>query len=97
MGPLLKLYQNEIDQLTRRSRFAENAFLSLYKSLYEAPDPAPSLNVAVDDLPKATGLAIENRRLLKEVVFVNHDLFYLFLNCCVFFFSLLNMSVNFQT
>ena len=27
-------YQGEVDQLTRRSRFSEGAFMALYKSLY---------------------------------------------------------------
>ena len=37
---VLKAYQEEIDQLSRRSKFSESAFYSLYKSIYEAPDPA---------------------------------------------------------
>jgi homeobox protein cut-like len=36
---LLKLYQAEIDQLNRRSKNSESAFYSLYKSLFDAPDP----------------------------------------------------------
>jgi hypothetical protein len=40
-------YQSEIDNLTRRSKVAENAFLSVYKLLAEAPDPYPLLDAAV--------------------------------------------------
>ena len=40
-------YQTEIDSLTKRSKSAENAFLSLYKVLAEAPDPYPLLEAAV--------------------------------------------------
>ncbi|KAJ2627128.1 hypothetical protein IW137_005736, partial [Coemansia sp. RSA 1287] len=39
--PLLRAYQNEIDALTKRMKFAENEFLRLFKSLSEAPDPEP--------------------------------------------------------
>ncbi|KZT26663.1 hypothetical protein NEOLEDRAFT_1090011 [Neolentinus lepideus HHB14362 ss-1] len=45
---LLKSYQTEIDNLTKRSKFAENAFLSVYKVLAEAPDPYPLLEAVVD-------------------------------------------------
>lgn len=44
---VMKAYQEEINQLTRRSKHAENAFLALYKSLVEAPDPAPALQFAM--------------------------------------------------
>ena len=40
-------YQTEIDNLTKRSKTAENAFLSVYKVLAEAPDPYPLLEAAV--------------------------------------------------
>ncbi|RUS15762.1 hypothetical protein BC937DRAFT_92031 [Endogone sp. FLAS-F59071] len=40
-------YQGEIDSITRRTKFAENAFLSLYKVLAEAPDPSPLFEVAL--------------------------------------------------
>ena len=40
-------YQTEIDNLTKRSKISENAFLSLYKKLAEAPDPYPLLEAAV--------------------------------------------------
>ena len=40
-------YQTEIDNLTKRSKFAENAFLDVYKVLAEAPDPYPLLEATV--------------------------------------------------
>ena len=40
-------YQVEIDNLTKRSKVSENAFLNLYKRLAEAPDPYPLLEAAV--------------------------------------------------
>jgi len=47
LGPLLKQYQKEVDTLTRRARAADSAFLSLYKALYEAPDPSQALDAAL--------------------------------------------------
>ncbi|KAF4398761.1 hypothetical protein G4B88_028124 [Cannabis sativa] len=40
---LLKGFQDEVDNLTKRAKFAENAFLNIYQKIYEAPDPYPSL------------------------------------------------------
>ena len=40
-------YQTEIDNLTKRSKVSENAFLNVYKVLAEAPDPYPLLEAAV--------------------------------------------------
>lgn len=45
--PMLAAYQGEIDNLTKRSKISESAFLSLYKLLAEAPDPFPLLDAAV--------------------------------------------------
>ncbi|TNY17439.1 CASP C terminal-domain-containing protein [Rhodotorula diobovata] len=51
---LLKAYQGEIDNLTRRGKVAENAFLNVYKLLAEAPDPYPLLDAAVDQTARAS-------------------------------------------
>lgn len=40
-------YQTEVDNLTKRAKSAENAFLNVYKVLAEAPDPYPLLEAAV--------------------------------------------------
>ncbi|KZT52259.1 hypothetical protein CALCODRAFT_94114 [Calocera cornea HHB12733] len=66
---LLKAYQIEIDNLTRRSKLAENSFLNVYKLLAEAPDPYPLLDVASDQSVKvaeARGLESEVMRLREE-------------------------------
>lgn len=44
---LASAYQTEIDNLTKRSKASENAFLNVYKVLAEAPDPYPLLEAAV--------------------------------------------------
>lgn len=40
-------YQNEIDNITKRSKTAETAYLNLYKKLVDAPDPTPLIAAAV--------------------------------------------------
>lgn len=40
-------YQTEIDNLNKRSKISDNAFLHAYKLLAEAPDPYPLLEAAV--------------------------------------------------
>ncbi|XP_069070953.1 homeobox protein cut-like 2 isoform X1 [Pleurodeles waltl] len=44
--PVLKSFQSEVVALSRRSKEAETAFLSVYKQLIEAPDPVPLLEAA---------------------------------------------------
>ncbi|KAJ4476999.1 CASP C terminal-domain-containing protein [Lentinula edodes] len=51
---LLKAYQTEIDNLTKRSKTSESAFLNVYKVLAEAVDPYPLLEAAVDQTVKAS-------------------------------------------
>eukprot|EP00743_Colponemidia_sp_Colp-15_P011987 GILK01013505.1.p1 GENE.GILK01013505.1~~GILK01013505.1.p1 ORF type:complete len:576 (+),score=142.00 GILK01013505.1:23-1750(+) len=70
LGALLKTYQEEIDRLSKRSKFAEQAFLSLYKQLREAPDPAVFLEQAVQSqqaLLIVQHLKAENAELKKEL------------------------------
>ncbi|RLN90409.1 hypothetical protein BBJ28_00007712 [Nothophytophthora sp. Chile5] len=65
-GPLLKAYQEEIDHLTRRAKFSENAFFQLYKGLYAAPDPAPALTVAAS-ASASEEVTEENKKLRREL------------------------------
>ena len=46
-SPFHSAYQTEIDNLTKRCKACENAFLNVYKVLAEAPDPYPLLETAV--------------------------------------------------
>lgn len=70
---LLKQYQLEVDALTSRSKGAETAFLSLYKALYDAPDPVPlirSLDTATSHVEKLeteiAALRDENKALTER-------------------------------
>lgn len=67
---LLKAYQGEIDTITKRSKFAENSFLNLYKLLAEAPDPHPLLEAAIEQtgrLAELPNLEADNKRLREEL------------------------------
>ncbi|TFY80606.1 hypothetical protein EWM64_g3405 [Hericium alpestre] len=66
---LLKAYQTEIDNLTKRSKATENAFLNVYKVLAEAPDPYPLLEAAVDQTVKVA----ETRDLEQELQRVRNE------------------------
>ena len=66
VSPLVKAFQSEIDSLTRRSKAAESCFLTVYKKLSDAPDPAPLLNQAVANKQKLstlTDLELEKNQL----------------------------------
>lgn len=59
-------YQSEIDNLTKRSKTAESAFLSLYKLLAEAPDPYPLLDAAVDQTARASEAKLLESDLVRQ-------------------------------
>ncbi|KAL8228556.1 hypothetical protein R6Q57_016140 [Mikania cordata] len=64
---LLRGYQEEVDNLTKRAKFGENAFLNIYQKLYEALDPYPVVaSVAEKDL-KISDLESENRKMKVEL------------------------------
>ncbi|MCJ1404540.1 hypothetical protein MMC11_007766 [Xylographa trunciseda] len=75
---LLKAYQTFIDLLTNHGKTTSSAFLQLYSTISEAPDPYPlleasidSLLVSEDTLPKITA---ENDHLQRSVGKLTHDL-----------------------
>ncbi|KAL6010372.1 hypothetical protein ACLOJK_000803 [Asimina triloba] len=64
---LLKGYQEEVDNLTKRAKFGENAFLNIYQKLYEAPDPYPALASIAEQDVKLAELEAENRKMKVEL------------------------------
>ncbi|MCJ1310322.1 hypothetical protein MMC25_003985 [Agyrium rufum] len=75
---LLKSYQTFIDLLTSHGKTTSSAFLQLFSTVSEAPDPYPLLEASVDSillseetLPKITA---ENERLQDSVVSLTDDL-----------------------
>ncbi|GAB2209540.1 hypothetical protein Droror1_Dr00026758 [Drosera rotundifolia] len=64
---LLKGYQEEVDNLTKRAKFGENAFLNIYQKLYEALDPYPALASIAGQIARISELESENRRMKVEL------------------------------
>ena len=76
VAPLLKSFQLEIDNLNKRNKFAESAFLNIYKQVIEMPDPLPALDYCVG-LEKKVGkfadLEIENKNLRETLHEYNEE------------------------
>lgn len=64
---LLKAYQEEVDKITKRAKFGENAFLNIYQKLYEAPDPYPALASISEQDQRLSELELENRKMKLEL------------------------------
>ncbi|KAG2306142.1 hypothetical protein Bca52824_025890 [Brassica carinata] len=64
---LLKGYQEEVDNITKRAKFGENAFLNIYQKLYEAPDPFPALASIAEQERKLSEVESENRKMKVEL------------------------------
>lgn len=70
VGSLMKLFQAEVDSLSKRSKAAELSFLAVYRKLVQAPNPVPLLQSAVEAERRAAAsqaVALENARL-KETI-----------------------------
>lgn len=67
MTELLKCYQEEIDQLSRRSKHCETTFFSLYKSLYELPDPSLCMEGLMGIVMSGSTSQLEIERLKAEL------------------------------
>ncbi|KAL9673036.1 hypothetical protein QQ045_029289 [Rhodiola kirilowii] len=64
---LLKGYQEEVDNLTKRAKFGENAFYNIYQKFFEAPDPYPALVSLAEQDMKVSELESENRKMKVEL------------------------------
>ncbi|KAJ1330779.1 hypothetical protein BSLG_009231 [Batrachochytrium salamandrivorans] len=70
----IKILLKEIDSMTKRSKFAEASFLSLYKLLSDAPDPAVLISSALElskQAAQATIIQTENRHLRDDLAASN--------------------------
>lgn len=67
MTEILKCYQEEIDQLSRRSKHCETTFFSLYKSLYELPDPCLCMEGLMGIVMSGSTSQLEIERLKAEL------------------------------
>ncbi|KAJ3382657.1 hypothetical protein HDU84_004117 [Entophlyctis sp. JEL0112] len=68
---LLKAYQQEIDAISKRSKTAEQSFLSLYKHLAEAPDPAPILDSVTNHFDLVHELEVTTSELQRSKALVD--------------------------
>ena len=67
IGGIIKAFQAEVDALTRREGFAETAFLDLYRSLDEAPDPVAPMKAAAAEINRLSVAAAEAESLKRQV------------------------------
>lgn len=76
VAPLLKSFQSEIDNLNKRSKFVETAFLNVYKKVIDISDPLPTLEYCAG-LEKKIGrladLEIENKNLRETLREYNEE------------------------
>lgn len=64
---ILKAYQEEIDQLSRRSKLSESAFSGVYKLLCEAPNPAVTIEALMKNVGASSNHHFEIERLKSEL------------------------------
>ena len=67
LGPVVKAYQEEINELTRRAKAAETAFLTLYTALLSTRDPSEALHAAAASVASAAGWEAQVRALRLQV------------------------------
>eukprot|EP00045_Choanoeca_perplexa_P012425 m.135612 g.135612 ORF g.135612 m.135612 type:complete len:660 (-) comp15997_c1_seq4:92-2071(-) len=70
LAPMMKLFQTEIDALTKRSRASETAFLRTYQQMVNLSDPAPWLKAAISkdsQLGAVEELKLENQKLRSTI------------------------------
>eukprot|EP01122_Echinamoeba_exundans_P004821 TRINITY_DN15047_c0_g1_i1.p1 TRINITY_DN15047_c0_g1~~TRINITY_DN15047_c0_g1_i1.p1 ORF type:complete len:689 (+),score=154.33 TRINITY_DN15047_c0_g1_i1:91-2067(+) len=68
--PLLKLYQKEVDRLTSRAKFSEQAYMGVYGQVTKAPDHGAALEKAdewIERTRRYAKLEIENQKLNREL------------------------------
>jgi hypothetical protein len=55
----MRFVQEEVDNLTKRAKLSESAFLSIFQPLYDAPDPVAALVTAT----RVADIEAENQKL----------------------------------
>lgn len=77
LAPLIKSFQNEVDSLSKRSKFAETAFLKNYQKFLDIIDPVPALEYSSGLEKKVClqeELELENKRLKLTLKEYNEEL-----------------------
>ena len=67
MTEILKCYQEEIDQLSRRSKNCETTFFTLFKAIYELPDPSVCIEGLINTVMTGSTNQLEIERLRSEL------------------------------
>ena len=67
IGSVIRAFQAEVDALTRRQSSAETAFLSLYRSLDDVPDPVPLLREVSGEVRRLAAEAAEVEGLRQRI------------------------------
>ncbi|CAH1232311.1 protein CASP-like isoform X3 [Branchiostoma lanceolatum] len=76
VAPLLKSFQAEVDNLSKRSKAAEASFLSVYKKLIDIPDPVPVLEhsqTLQKKVQRAQDVEVENEKLRETLEEYNKE------------------------
>ena len=77
VAPLLKSFQNEIDNLSKRSKSAEKSFFDIYKKFFDIADPVPTLEYCMENiknLQKLQDLEIETAQLRETLTDCNKEI-----------------------
>lgn len=64
---LIPLYQAEIDSLTKRAKYAESSWSSMYQLLYDAPDVVPALSSMLEMSERVAEAEGEARKCRQEL------------------------------
>lgn len=71
---LLKLYQNEIDNVNKKNKNIENLFFKIYRSIADAPDPKPLLRLSLDFISKDNELKkVKEENIKLEEKLINYS------------------------
>jgi len=76
VAPLLKSFQNEIDNLSKRSKAAEKAFFDIYQKFCDIADPVPTLEYcgeSMKGLHKLADMEIETAQLRETMALTNTE------------------------
>ena len=66
-GPLLKSYQGEVDSLTKRSKVAESAIISVYKLFQDVLDPSQIIESLTEELKRLLAMETAHEKVVKEL------------------------------
>lgn len=64
---LLLLHSMQVDRLTKRAKHSESAYLEVYQSLYEAPDPSSYLTAGTKSASRISELEVHIRKQAQEL------------------------------